>query len=151
MSVHTESEPAANRSHFGIQRIIADIGSEIGTLLHNTLRLFVRESQDKISFIITNMVKIFLAIGIALMGIGYLLASINALIVTLLSPEIISFALARWLVPLVIGTITAIIGFILYKHGMNRVTRVNVMPARTTESLENDKNWIREKTKGKEA
>ena len=148
MSLHTEAEPARSRETIGIQKIISDIGSEIGHLLHNTLRLFARESKDKVNYIIVNLTKIFLAIGIALIGIGFLLASLNTLVISLVEPELMARELARWLVPTLIGALTAIIGFALYKHGLKQVQNFDPKPNRTAESIERDKDWIMEKAKG---
>lgn len=149
MSLHTEAEPRRARDTIGIQKIISDIGSEIGSLLHNTLRLFARESKDKVSYIIVNLTKVILAIGIALIGVGFLLASMNTLLVSLVAPDLMNRELAEWLVPTLIGTATAVIGFVLYKHGLKQVQNFDPKPRRTADSIEHNKDWIVEKAKGK--
>lgn len=148
MSLQTEAEPTRPREPISIQTILSDIGSELGSLLHNTLRLFARESKDKVNYIISNLSKIILAIGIALIGIGFLLTSLNNLLITLLTPGLMDLDLARWLVPTLIGTVTTVIGFVLYMYGLKQVQDFDPKPKRTAESLERNRDWVMEKAKG---
>lgn len=150
MSVHVETDPTRERAqqHFGFQQTVSEIVSELVALLQNTLRLLARESQDKVSFIVSNLVKVVIAIGVALMGIGYLLAAINAMLIHLLATEYMPLATARWVVPLTIGVLTALIGWMLYRAGMRRVLNLDVKPTLTVETIEEDRDWLVNKSKG---
>ncbi len=132
----------------GIAAVVKSIGSEIGALLNNTFRLFACESQERFSQTVSLLLRLGLALGLALIGLSFALTGINSLLVTALAGEVMDRSTAEWIVPLSLGVLTAVIGLILYKTGTRRLDNINIAPKKTVASLKNNIEWARDRAKG---
>lgn len=129
-----------------IRAIAFDLWQEISHLLHSTLQLVTAETQQKADQLISGLIRSISAIGIGLIGISFALVSLNALLVSLLAPDVMSENTAQWVVPLFIGLITAAVGYMVYKAGMKQMKRFDPRLKKTAQSIQNNKDWIVEKT-----
>lgn len=131
----------------GVAAAVRNIGTELGSLLSNTFRLFVCESQERVTTTVSLLMRLGLALGLGLIGLSYALAGLNELLVTALSPSVMDRQAAEWIVPLALGLITAIVGIILYGTGARRLERINIAPKKTVDSLKQNLEWARDWTK----
>jgi hypothetical protein len=52
---------------------------------------------------------------------------------------------AGWLAPLIVGGIVALLGYSFVQKGLTALKHETLVPERTKESLQQDKEWLKEK------
>ena len=82
--------------------------------------------------------------GVAFLGsLALLPFAINGL-ASILS-KFMSPGVAVWLAPLIVGVILAAVGYSLIKKARRDPQRESIAPQRTTQSLQENKEWLKEK------
>jgi hypothetical protein len=56
-----------------------------------------------------------------------------------------SLGVAVWLAPLIVGGILAAVGYSLVKKALETLKRESLTPEKTTQSLQENKAWLKEK------
>ena len=59
--------------------------------------------------------------------------------------QLLPVAIAIWLAPLVLGLITAMVGGVLVRAGMEKLRQQELVPRQTAASMKENKEWIEEK------
>ncbi len=129
------SEEALPRESFG--QLLTQLATHSAALVRDEMALAKQEMRESVRSLRT---------GIATLAIGALIAWIALL--TLAAAAVIG--LANFMHPgyaaLVVGVGLAIVGGNIVLVGINRLKQTNLVPEQTMETLEEDKQWLKELT-----
>jgi len=127
-----------------IGQLLKELTHETSTLLKQEVDLAKTEMSEKASRVGTNLGSVAVGGAVALLGaIGLLLAVIyglGAILNNFPSPET-----ASWLAPLIVGGILAAVGYSMIKKALDVLKRESLTPQKTTQSLQENKEWLKEK------
>jgi hypothetical protein len=141
MAVKDERPQRDERS---IGQLLKELTSETTTLLKQEVDLAKTEMSEKASRVGANLGSVAVGGAVAFLGaIALLLAVIyglGAILNNFLSPET-----ASWLAPLIVGGILAAVGYSLIKKALETLKRESLTPQRTTQSLQENKEWLKQK------
>jgi len=135
---------AEQKDERSIGQLLKELTQESSTLLKQEVDLAKTEMSEKASRVGVNLGAVAVGGAVALLGaIGLLLFAVNAL-ASLLS-QLMSPGVAVWLAPLIVGGILAAIGYSLIKKALETLKHESLTPKRTTQSLQENKAWLKQK------
>jgi len=124
---------ATDKTDKSLPSLFSDLARETVDLVRQEMALARAEISQKITSAERGLVALIVGGVIILAGLMLLLqAVVNALGMAL--PE----ETAPWLAPLIVGTVVAVIGYVMLKGGRSRLQPDNLMLNRTVESLRRD-------------
>lgn len=127
-----------------IGQLLKELTHETSTLLKQEVDLAKTEMSEKASRVGTNLGSVAVGGSVALLGaIALLLAvvyGLGAILNNFLSPET-----ASWLAPLIVGGILAAVGYSMIKKALDTLKRESLTPQKTTQSLQENKEWLKQK------
>ena len=127
-----------------IGQLLKELTHESSTLLKQEVDLAKTEMSEKASRVGANLGEVAVGGAVALLGaIGLLMAVIyglGAILNNFLSPET-----ASWLAPLIVGGILAAVGYSMIKKALETLKRESLTPQKTTQSLQENKEWLKQK------
>jgi xanthine/uracil permease len=125
-------------------QLLKELTHETSTLLKQEVNLAKTEMSEKASRVGANLGSLAVGGGVALLGALALLAfaiyGLQALLRQFMDPDV-----AVWLAPLIIGVVLAAVGYSLIKKALETLKRESIAPQRTTQSLQENKEWLKEK------
>lgn len=125
-------------------QLLKELTHESSTLLRQEVDLAKTEMSEKASRVGANLGSLAVGGGVALLGALALLAfaiyGLQALLRQFMDPDV-----AVWLAPLIIGVVLAAVGYSLIKKALETLKRESITPQRTTQSLQENKEWLKEK------
>ena len=125
-------------------QLLKELTSETTTLLKQEVDLAKTEMSEKASRVGTNLGSLAVGGGVAFLGaLALLAAAIYGL--TSILDQFLSLGVAVWLAPLIIGLILAAVGYSLVKKALETLKRESLAPQKTTESLQENKEWLKQK------
>ncbi|HSK77057.1 MAG TPA: phage holin family protein [Thermoanaerobaculia bacterium] len=125
-------------------QLLKELTSETTTLLKQEVDLAKTEMSEKASRVGTNLGSLAVGGGVAFLGaLALLAAAIYGL--TSILDQFMSLGVAVWLAPLIIGLILAAVGYSLVKKALETLKRESLAPQKTTESLQENKEWLKQK------
>ena len=122
-------------------RLMADIADDAGSLVTDTANLLHAELRDGVKE--TGGWAMATAAGVVVLTIGVLFALISG--VYALNANVP--ALPLWACWLIVGGGMLVIGGVLSAVGVNRLSRVNLVPTRTLKSLSESWSWLVKRSK----
>ena len=127
-----------------IGQLLKELTQESSTLLKQEVNLAKTEMSEKASRVGVNLGSVAVGGAVALLGaIALVLAAVyglGAILNNFLSPET-----ASWLAPLIVGGILAAVGYSMIKKALETLKRESLAPEKTTQSLQENKEWLRQK------
>lgn len=123
------------RDEPSLGELFSELSSEVTTLVKQEVQLAKTELSAKASKAGRNIG--FLAAGgfIAYAGFIMLLVAFAA---------ILALFMETWLATLIVGLVVTGVGAILVKRGIDALRKMNPAPEKTIETLQEDKEWIKE-------
>src|SRR3954470_15694785 len=124
------AERQDNRS---LRELLAELSRETGVLVRKEVELATTEMTAKAK-------KAAVDIGTAAAG-G---ALVHAALLVLLAALVIGLAqlgVAPWLSALIVGVVTALVGYALVNRGLASMRRTNLIPTQAIETLKEDAKW----------
>lgn len=141
MAVRDERTVRDDRS---IGQLLKELTHESSTLLKQEVNLAKTEMSEKASRLGTNLGHVAVGGAVAFLGaIALLLFAVYGL--TSLLDQFMPLGVAVWLAPLIIGAILAGVGYSMIKKALETLKRESVAPEKTTQSLQENKEWLKEK------
>lgn len=135
------NDPKNDRS---IGQLLKELTHETSQLLRQEVTLAKTEMSEKASRVGTNLGGVAVGGAVAFLGaIALLMAVIyglGAILNNFLSPDT-----ASWLAPLIVGAILAAVGYSMIKKALATLKAESITPERTTQSLQENKEWLKEK------
>ncbi len=132
------------REEKSLGQLLKDLTAETTTLLKQEVELAKTEMGEKASRVGTNVGSV--AVGGAVLFAGalaLLFATVNAL--TEILAHVVSLTVAAWLSPLLLGIVFGAIGYGMVKKALTSLKQESVTPRKTTESLQENKEWLKSK------
>ena len=141
MAVRDERPVRDDRS---IGQLLKELTHESSTLLKQEVTLAKTEMSEKASRVGTNLGHVAVGGAVAFLGaIALLLFAVYGL--TSLLDQFLPLGVAVWLAPLIIGAILAGVGYSMIQKSLETLKRESVAPEKTTQSLQENKEWLKEK------
>jgi hypothetical protein len=129
-----------DKSDQSLPSLLSDLTRNTVDLVRQEIALARAEMSIKVSEAQKAVAAIAVGAAILLAGLFIILLAVVAGVAMLLPPE-----LAPWLAPLIVGAVVALIGYIMLKSGSSKLSKDNLMPHKTIDSLQRDKNVAQEK------
>lgn len=129
-----------DKSDQSLPSLFSDLTRDMVDLVRQEIALARAEMSAKISTAQTGVTSIAIGAAVLLAGLFIILLAIVAAVAMVLPPEV-----APWLAPLLVGVAVAAIGYMMIKGGSSKLTADNLMPHKTIDSLQRDKNVAKEK------
>jgi len=126
-------------------QLLKDLTAETTTLLKQEVDLAKTEMGEKASRVGTNVGSV--AVGGAILFAGalaLLFAAVNAL-AEILDRLGVPVTVSPWLSPLILGVGLALVGYSFVKKALTTLKQESVTPKRTTQSLQENKEWLKSK------
>ncbi len=127
------------REDRSLPSLISDLTQETYTLVRKEVALAKAEMSQKVSQLGSSIASIAIGGAVAFAGMLVLLGAVVNSLAQVLPPDS-----AAWLSPLIVGGIVAVIGAILLMKGKSNLEASNLMPRRTLNSLQRDKDLAKE-------
>jgi TRAP-type C4-dicarboxylate transport system permease small subunit len=147
----TSTETHGHRTHMGDNRSIADLLRELRDesvmLFRQEVALAKTEVTHKASR--TGRNAAYLAAGglVAFLGAFFILFGVTALIYMGLVAAGLEHIHAGWLSPLIVGIVVALVGYSLVQKAISTLKHESLVPERTVQSLQEDKQWMQAKVR----
>jgi xanthine/uracil permease len=138
------SERSERKDERSIGQLLRELTNESRTLLKQEVDLAKTEMSEKASRVGTNLGSVAVGGAVAFLGaIALLLAAVYGL--TSILNKLMSLGIAVWLAPFIIGAVLAVVGYSLIKKALETLKRESITPQRTTQSLQENKAWLKQK------
>lgn len=135
------SMPNDNRS---IVDLLKELSSESSTLVRKEVELAKAEITEKAQILGRNAAYIGVGAFIALVGAIALLWALIYGLTTFLD-QFMDREHAMWVAPLIVGVVIAGIGYTIIQKGLHTLRCATLTPDQTTQTLREDKQWLKEK------
>jgi phosphate/sulfate permease len=136
--------PGERKEERSIGQLLKELTQESSTLLKQEVNLAKTEMSEKASRVGANLGAVAVGGSVALLGaIALLLAAVYGL--TSILNNFMNQEVAVWLAPLIVGGILAAVGYSLIKKALATLKQESITPQRTTQSLQENKEWLKEK------
>lgn len=127
-----------------IGQLLKELTQESSTLLKQEVDLAKTEMSEKAARVGANLGEVAVGGAVAFLGaIGLLLAAVYGL--TSILDKLMPPGVAVWLAPLLVGAVLAAVGYSLIKKALATLKRESITPQRTTQSLQENKAWLKQK------
>jgi uncharacterized membrane protein YqjE len=125
-------------------QLLKDLSGETTTLLKQEVELAKAEMGEKAARVGSNVGAVALGGAILFAGaLALLFAAVNAL--TEILAHVVSLTAAAWLSPLLLGIVLGAIGYSRVKKALATLKQESVTPRKTTQSLQENKEWLKSK------
>lgn len=134
------------RDDRSLGQLLRSLTQEISTLMRQEVELVKTEVSEKASRAGANIGALAVGGAVAFAGaLALLFAVVNGL--TTLLVRVVSPEVAVWLAPLLVGVVLAFLGSSMIKKALAALREEGITPKRTTQSLQENKEWLQEKIK----
>ena len=136
-SQQVESQVDMDISRKSIGELLGQLANNSAALVRDEISLARQEMSEKIKFFRSGVVTVAIGAVVGLIAV-----------VTLTAAAVIGLAhlMDAGYAALIVGGVLAIIGGIIAFNGINRLKRTSLKPEQTIETLEEDKEWLKELT-----
>ena len=142
MELHTRT-----RDERSVTELLKDLRDETTALLQQEVALAKTEMSEKVSRIGRNAAYLAVGGAIAFAGLMFLLQAVNNLVELGLIRAGLSEETAVWVAPLIVGAVVALIGYALVQKAITTLKHEPIVPQKTVDSLEENKQWVKQKAK----
>lgn len=127
--------------------LIKELRDETITLMRQEVALAKTEMSEKGARVGRNVASLCAGGLVAYAGLIFLLLAATAGIYLGLIAADLAGATALWVAPLIVGAVVLVIGYSLIQKGINTLKRERIVPERTADSLQRDKEWMKGKVR----
>ena len=127
-----------------IVQLLRELTMDTRTLLKQEVDLAKTEMTEKAGRVGANLGSLAVGGAVAFLGALALLAAVVYGLTSILN-KFMSLGVAVWLAPLIVGAVLAAIGYSLVKKALETLKRESLAPQKTTQSLQENKEWLKEK------
>jgi heme/copper-type cytochrome/quinol oxidase subunit 2 len=137
-------QPRERDEQRSLGQILKELSSETSTLLRQEVDLAKTEMSEKASRVGSNLGSVAVGGAVTFLGALALLYAVVAGLTSLFD-QFMDLEVAVWLAPLIVGIALAIVGYGLIKKALETLKHESLTPQRTTESLQENKEWLKSK------
>ena len=144
--VRTAAERAAMRERDGrsLGDLIKELRDESATLLRQEVALAKTEIGEKAAKAARNSAYVGVGAVLAYLGLFFVLAAAAIGLSMVLQAAGVERH-ASWLGPLIVGAVVGLVGWVVLQRGLKTLKNQSVVPEKTVQSLQEDKQWLQEK------
>ena len=132
------------RTERSFGELLREVTTDIAALFRKEVELAKVELSEKASEAGKQVGSIAVGGAVMFAGALALLAAVVNLVGWVIA-EIASAELAVWLAPLLVGLVLAFVGYGMVKKAMAALRTEGLAPEQTTQSLQENKEWLKEK------
>src|SRR3954470_10363054 len=132
------------KEDLSIVQLLRELTTATRTLLKQEVDLAKTEMSEKAARVGANLGALAVGGAVAFLGALALLAAVVYGLTSILN-TFMPLGVAVWLAPLIVGAILAAIGTSLVKKALATLKRESLAPEKTTQSLQENKAWLKEK------
>ena len=132
------------RTERSFGELLREVTTDIAALFRKEVELAKVELSEKASEAGKQVGSIAVGGAVMFAGALALLAAVVNLVGWVIA-EIASAELAVWLAPLLVGLVLAFVGYGMVKKAMAALRTQGLAPEQTTQSLQENKEWLKEK------
>ena len=136
--------PSRQRTERSFGDLLREVTTDIAALFRKEVELAKVELSEKASEAGKQLGSIAVGGAVMFAGALALLAAVVNLVGWVIA-EITSPELAVWLAPLLVGLVLAFVGYGMVKKAMAALRTEGLAPEQTTQSLQENKEWLKEK------
>jgi uncharacterized membrane protein YqjE len=133
--MHQSSQIEMQRESLG--ELLGELASQSAGLVRDEVALAKQEIQEKLSQFQSAL--LILAAGVFLSGLALFALSAAAILA-------LAVWVGAWQAALIVGGALAVVGGIIALMGIKRLKQTSLKPEQTLETLEEDKEWLKEIT-----
>lgn len=137
-------QPREKDEQRSLGQILKELSSETSTLLRQEVDLAKTEMSEKASRVGSNLGSVAVGGAVTFLGALALLYAVVAGLTSLFD-QFMDLEVAVWLAPLIVGIALAVVGYGLIKKALETLKHESLTPQRTTESLQENKEWLKSK------
>jgi uncharacterized protein YacL len=141
MSANYQSSPTEQRS---LAELVRELRDESILLVRQEVDLAKTEMGEKASRLGRNAATLIIGGAVAHLGLIFLLLAAVAGLELIFAQMDLPFH-GQWLSPLIVGLIVGVVGLAMAMSAKNTLANMSVVPAKTVQTLKDDKQWIKEK------
>ncbi|HEU5208439.1 MAG TPA: phage holin family protein [Longimicrobiales bacterium] len=130
------------RDERSIGQLFKELQSESSTLVRQEVELAKAEVMESVRSYARSAVSMAIGGALLLAALFGVLWTINMALTALLE-DAVGLENAVWLSPLILSAVIAIIGYSMVKGASNRMREESLVPRRTTETLKEEKQWLK--------
>lgn len=145
-SKNVENQPFDERPP--LEDTVGDLKDEIIILTRSTKDLLKEEIKENASMVTHSLIGVAVGGCVLLVSLFLLLAGVDILIISLLSPAVFDTQTAAWVSTLSLGLICALGGWIAIRQSSKNLTSENIVPKKTLQTLEEHYEWFTMKIEG---
>ena len=149
--VRTPAERAARRGGGGDDRdsrsiadLIKELRDESTALMRQELALAKTEMSEKAARTARNSAYVGVGAVLCYLGLFFTLVAATVGVALLLGMANLGWH-SWWLAPLIVGAVVGVVGWVVTKKGMNTLKHESLVPEKTVQSLQEDKQWLQDK------
>jgi len=135
MGIDRQPQPDSQQESFGT--LLSQLANNSAALVRDEIALAKQEMSEKVSSFKSGVIVLAIGAGIGLLATLTLLAAAVIGLGNIIGPGYSA---------LLIGGVLAIIAGIIIAVGMGRLKHTSLKPEQTIETLEEDKEWLKEMT-----
>lgn len=144
-SVQHDQRAESDRGERSLASLLKELRDETTTLMREEVALAKTETSEKINRVSRNVGYLAGGGSVAFAGVMMLLlAAAAGLYVGLLAMDL-AVSTALWLAPLIVALVVIAIGYAMLQKAINTLKHESAIPERTAKTVQDDKNWIKEK------
>jgi hypothetical protein len=133
--IRGEINSGMQRESFG--ELLGELANNSAALVRDEIALAKQEMSEKV---------VVLRSGVVTIAVGGLLAFVALLALTAAAVAGLAHVMDTALAALLVGVVFALIGGIIAFMGIGRLKRTSLKPQQTIETLEEDKEWLKQLT-----
>ena len=147
-SVRSRADNGAVQAQRAIrdERSIGDLFKELqddgSRLVRQEIELAKAEVRESLKVYAKSAVSMAIGGALLLGALFFVLWTINMALTALLE-NAVGIGNAVWPSPLILAVVTGLIGYSMLKGGVNRMSDESIVPRRTTETLKEEKQWLK--------
>jgi hypothetical protein len=130
-----------------ITSLLKELRDETTTLFRQEIALAKTEMSEKASKAGKQAASIGAGAAVLMAGALVLLLGVAALLYWALVAMGVSHYVSGWLAPVIVGGVTALIGYGMVQKGVSTLKHMSVVPEKTVDSIKKDKQWLQNQTK----
>lgn len=127
--------------------LIRELYRDTGVMIRQEVDLAKAEMSEKVSYLGRNSAYLGIGGGVALLGLFALIAAASVGLAYGLMAAGLADYIAWWLGPLIVGAVVCVIGYIFIHKGLIAINRTKLVPEKTAQSLQENKEWLKNELK----
>src|SRR5690606_32585923 len=139
---HVPSQRAHVRDERSIGPLFRELQQDSTTLVRQEVELAKAEIKESVRTYARSTVRMAVGGALLLAALFGLLWTVNMALTALLE-NAVGLEDAVWLSPLILSAVIAIIGYAMVKSASSRMREESIVPRRTTETLKEEKQWLK--------